>query len=140
MSRCGTGWFPSRPQGLVHGLGPGRLRSFRQAVSDHRRACDAAQRTTLIRGRKGELVKSSALHVVRDTAQVIRARVRANTGFGPREGAGCRRLYGCPCRPPPDPGLEPGDAHVIRNVSGLVTEDVLRSLLVSQYAPGTRDV
>ena len=37
-------------------------------------------------------------------------------------------------------GLEPGDAHVIRNAGGLVTEDVLRSLLVSQHALGTREV
>ena len=36
-------------------------------------------------------------------------------------------------------GLEPGDAHVIRNAGGVVTEDVLRSLLVSQHALGTRD-
>ena len=36
-------------------------------------------------------------------------------------------------------GLEPGDAHAIRNAGGLVTEDVLRSLLVSQHALGTRE-
>ena len=36
-------------------------------------------------------------------------------------------------------GLEPGDAHVIRNAGGLVTEDALRSLLVSQHALGTRE-
>ena len=36
-------------------------------------------------------------------------------------------------------GLEPGDAHVIRNAGGLVTDDVLRSLLVSQHALGTRE-
>jgi carbonic anhydrase len=37
-------------------------------------------------------------------------------------------------------GLGPGDAHVIRNAGGIVTEDVLRSLLVSQHALGTREV
>lgn len=37
-------------------------------------------------------------------------------------------------------GLEPGDAHVIRNAGGVVTEDVLRSLAVSQHALGTRQV
>ena len=37
-------------------------------------------------------------------------------------------------------GLEPGDAHVIRNAGGIVTEDVLRSLVVSQHALGTRQV
>ena len=35
-------------------------------------------------------------------------------------------------------GLEPGEAHVIRNAGGVVTEDVLRSLAVSQHALGTR--
>jgi carbonic anhydrase len=37
-------------------------------------------------------------------------------------------------------GLDPGDAHVIRNAGGVVTEDVLRSLVVSQHALGTREV
>jgi carbonic anhydrase len=37
-------------------------------------------------------------------------------------------------------GLGPGDAHVIRNAGGVVTEDVLRSLVVSQHALGTREV
>ena len=36
--------------------------------------------------------------------------------------------------------LEPGDAHVIRNGGGLVTDDVLRSLTLSQRALGTREV
>lgn len=36
-------------------------------------------------------------------------------------------------------GLRPGDAHVIRNAGGVVTEDVLRSLVVSQHALGTRE-
>ena len=37
-------------------------------------------------------------------------------------------------------GLEPGDAHVVRNAGGVVTEDVLRSLAVSQHALGTREL
>jgi carbonic anhydrase len=37
-------------------------------------------------------------------------------------------------------GLEPGDAHVIRNAGGVVTEDVLRSLAISQHALGTREL
>jgi carbonic anhydrase len=37
-------------------------------------------------------------------------------------------------------GLEPGDAHVIRNAGGVVTEDVLRSLIVSHHLGGTREV
>ena len=37
-------------------------------------------------------------------------------------------------------GLAQGDAHVIRNAGGLVTDDALRSLAVSQHALGTRSV
>lgn len=37
-------------------------------------------------------------------------------------------------------GLEPGDAHVIRNAGGVVTEDAIRSLLLSQRLLGTREI
>ena len=37
-------------------------------------------------------------------------------------------------------GLAQGDAHVVRNAGGLVTDDALRSLAVSQHALGTRSV
>jgi carbonic anhydrase len=37
-------------------------------------------------------------------------------------------------------GLKPGDAHVLRNAGGVVTEDTLRSLLVSQKLLGTSEV
>jgi carbonic anhydrase len=37
-------------------------------------------------------------------------------------------------------GLQSGEAHVIRNAGGVVTDDVLRSLAVSQHALGTREV
>jgi len=37
-------------------------------------------------------------------------------------------------------GLAPGDAHVIRNAGGVVTDDVLRSLAISQSMLGTREV
>src|SRR5262245_58421889 len=37
-------------------------------------------------------------------------------------------------------GLQPGEAHVIRNAGGIVTEDVIRSLMISQRALGTRTV
>jgi carbonic anhydrase len=36
-------------------------------------------------------------------------------------------------------GLEVGDAHIIRNAGGIVTEDVLRSLLISHYQLGTEE-
>lgn len=35
-------------------------------------------------------------------------------------------------------GLEVGDAHLVRNAGGLVTDDALRSLVLSQRALGTR--
>ncbi|GAA1244955.1 carbonic anhydrase [Pseudonocardia aurantiaca] len=37
-------------------------------------------------------------------------------------------------------GLHPGDAHVLRNAGGVLTEDVLRSLTISQRKLGTREV
>lgn len=37
-------------------------------------------------------------------------------------------------------GLEAGQAHVIRNAGGVVTDDMIRSLAVSQNALGTRHV
>lgn len=36
-------------------------------------------------------------------------------------------------------GLAEGDAHILRNAGGIVTEDVLRSLLVSHYMLGTEE-
>jgi carbonic anhydrase len=36
-------------------------------------------------------------------------------------------------------GLKPGDAHIIRNAGGLVTEDALRSLILSHYVLGTQE-
>ena len=37
-------------------------------------------------------------------------------------------------------GLDRGDAHVIRNAGGVVTDDVIRSLCLSQRAMGTREI
>lgn len=37
-------------------------------------------------------------------------------------------------------GLSEGDAHVIRNAGGVVTEDVLRSLMISQRLLGTEEI
>jgi len=37
-------------------------------------------------------------------------------------------------------GLEEGDAHVIRNAGGVVTEDVIRSLAISQRLLGTEEI
>jgi carbonic anhydrase len=37
-------------------------------------------------------------------------------------------------------GLDHGDAHIIRNAGGVVTDDVLRSLVLSQRLLGTREI
>ena len=37
-------------------------------------------------------------------------------------------------------GLKTGDAHIIRNAGGIVTEDVVRSLIISQQLLGTQEV
>ncbi|WP_291379308.1 carbonic anhydrase [Demequina sp.] len=37
-------------------------------------------------------------------------------------------------------GLDIGDAHVIRNAGGVVTDDVIRSLTISQRKLGTREI
>ena len=37
-------------------------------------------------------------------------------------------------------GLKRGDAHVIRNAGGVVTDDVIRSLTISQRKLGTREI
>jgi carbonic anhydrase len=37
-------------------------------------------------------------------------------------------------------GLERGDAHIVRNAGGLVTDDALRSLSASQHLLGTEEI
>lgn len=37
-------------------------------------------------------------------------------------------------------GLDPGDAHIIRNAGGVVTDDVMRSLVISQRLLGTVEI
>src|SRR3954451_3963495 len=37
-------------------------------------------------------------------------------------------------------GLGDGEAHVLRNAGGIVTDDTIRSLAISQRRPGTREV
>jgi carbonic anhydrase len=36
-------------------------------------------------------------------------------------------------------GLQTGDAHIIRNAGGIVTEDVIRSLIISHHLLGTQE-
>jgi carbonic anhydrase len=37
-------------------------------------------------------------------------------------------------------GISEGDAHVLRNAGGIVTDDVIRSLMISQRLLGTREI
>ena len=37
-------------------------------------------------------------------------------------------------------GLAPGDAHIIRNAGGIVTDDAIRSLLLSHFVLGTQEI
>ena len=37
-------------------------------------------------------------------------------------------------------GLQPGEAHVLRNAGGVVTDDVIRSLAISQRKLGTEEI
>jgi carbonic anhydrase len=37
-------------------------------------------------------------------------------------------------------GLKTGEAHIIRNAGGIVTDDALRSLLISHYLLGTEEI
>src|SRR5688500_3002027 len=37
-------------------------------------------------------------------------------------------------------GLEEGDAHVLRNAGGVVTDDEIRSLAISQHLLGTEEI
>jgi carbonic anhydrase len=37
-------------------------------------------------------------------------------------------------------GLDEGDAHIIKNAGGVITDDVIRSLAVSQHLMGTQEV
>jgi carbonic anhydrase len=37
-------------------------------------------------------------------------------------------------------GLEEGDAHIIRNAGGIVNDDVIRSLIISQHLLGTEEI
>jgi carbonic anhydrase len=37
-------------------------------------------------------------------------------------------------------GITPGEIHLMRNAGGVVTDDVIRSLAISQHALGTREV
>jgi carbonic anhydrase len=70
---------------------------------------------------------------------------RSGTGPGPLVGPPSLRIAVVACmdariNPAQLLGLRPGEAHVIRNAGGVVTDDVIRSLAVSQRKLGTTEV
>ena len=58
----------------------------------------------------------------------------------PPPARGGRRLHGRPAEYYGLLGLAEGDAHVIRNAGGVVTDDEVRSLAISQRLLGTREI
>jgi carbonic anhydrase len=76
---------------------------------------------------------------------VERNSFRSGTGPGPMPSPPSLRVTVVACMDARiDPaqllGLRPGEAHVIRNAGGVVTDDVIRSLAVSQRKLGTTEV
>jgi carbonic anhydrase len=76
---------------------------------------------------------------------VERNSFRAGTGPGPMASVPSLHIAVVACMDARlDPvqllGLRPGEAHVIRNAGGAVTDDVVRSLAVSQRKLGTTEV
>lgn len=76
---------------------------------------------------------------------VDRNTARSGSGPGPLVGRPSLRIAVVVCMDARiDPaqllGLQPGEAHVIRNAGGVVTDDVIRSLAVSQRKLGTIEV
>ncbi|HEX3511282.1 MAG TPA: carbonic anhydrase [Solirubrobacteraceae bacterium] len=61
-------------------------------------------------------------------------------GIGPRRGVAVLSCMDARIDVLPLLGLARGDAHVIRNAGGLVTDDALRSLAASQRLLGTEEV
>ena len=82
---------------------------------------------------------------VRDEILEANAGYAAGFGHGELRGAPARRFAVVTCMDARlDParflGLEEGDAHVIRNAGGLVTDDALRSLVISHHELGTQEL
>ena len=58
----------------------------------------------------------------------------------PAQEGRARRLHGRPPQPLRALGVEEGDAHIIRNAGGVVTDDAVRSLAISQRLLGTEEI
>src|SRR5205807_7790920 len=87
--------------------------------------------------------EETAVTAIQDLVE--RNSFRAGTGPGPMASAPSLHIAVVACMDARlDPvqllGLRPGEAHVIRNAGGVVTDDVVRSLAVSQRKLGTTEV
>lgn len=81
---------------------------------------------------------------IRDEIQAANERYAASFAKGSLPAPPARRFAVVTCMDARlDParflGLEEGDAHVIRNAGGLVTDDALRSLVISHWLLGTQE-
>jgi carbonic anhydrase len=79
--------------------------------------------------------------------EILRANERYAAGFdkadlgpAPRKGLAVVTCMDARLDPARFLGFEEGDAHVIRNAGAVVTDDVLRSLVVSHWRLGTEEV
>lgn len=68
--------------GLAHSADQALIVVYACAVAHHRAACRLLDAGVLVRGQKGELVKSPAAQLVRDNAVII-ARVGEQLGLSP---------------------------------------------------------
>lgn len=80
-----------------------------------------------------------------DEALAANAAYAANFNLGNLAAPPARRVAVLACMDArltiePMLGLKTGEAHIIRNAGGIVTEDALRSLLISQRLLGTNEV
>ena len=70
----------------------------------------------------------------------VREELLGSAAVAAEQARGGGGMHGCPARRLPNPRLERGEAHVIRNAGGVVTDDEIRSLAISQRLLGTKEI
>ena len=78
--------------------------------------------------------------LLRNTEQYAESFDKGDLPMPPGQEGRRRRVHGRAAHPDVVLGLEEGDAHVIRNAGGVVTEDEIRSLTISQRLLGTEEI
>jgi carbonic anhydrase len=78
------------------------------------------------------------------TDELLDHNAAVGAGLGPwcpaaaaREAGRRGRLHGCPRQRRWDPGARGGDAHVVRDAGGVMSDDAIGLLLISRRLPGT---